>query len=458
MPRKALVGLILAMLLPLAVLLCPGDLSLLSRLALAISAFTILFWTFEPVPIEYTSLLMLLLFPLLGVISFETTFAAFSGKAVWLVFSGMALSLAITETPLGARLARLVLVRIGSYGKLLLSIHLLGVLSALLIPSGVVRILILMPMIISLLKALGEKPGSRTSAALILSLVCSTYYGGTGVLTASVPNMVVFGVMESRNIPIFWGEWGLYLFPVIGLLRVGCCYLLIRLLLPVRPPPVLAAIPTDTPQIPAAVTPAEKKTVGILLLGTLCWASDAFHGIHPATIGLALVLLCYLPGWGPLSPDRLKGVNFPILIYIAAVFAMGYALEKTGFNAHLAGILTGWLDLSEANTLFKLGAITCLTVPFDFLADTAAIAGVLTPFLLDFGASIGLPPLPTALSVAIGTSLVCIPYQSAPWVLAYSFRYVRMGQFILTMTLISTLTLLLLLPLNLLYWRLIGLF
>ena len=245
--------------------------------------------------------------------------------------------------------------------------------------------------------------------------MCSTYYGGTGVLTASVPNMVVFGVMESRNIPIFWGEWGLYLFPVIGLLRVGCCYLLIRLLLPVRPPPVLAAIPTDTPQIPAAVTPAEKKTVGILLLGTLCWASDAFHGIHPRHHRPrpgSPVLPARLGG--PLSPDRLKGVNFPILIYIAAVFAMGYALEKTGFNTHLAGILTGWLDLSEANTLFKLGAITCLTVPFDFLADTAAIAGVLTPFLLDFGASIGLPPLPTALSVAIGTSLVCIPYQSAP--------------------------------------------
>ncbi len=457
MPRKALIGLILAVLIPLIILLYPGELPLPPRLALAISAFTVIFWTFEPVPIEYTSLLMLLLFPLLGVISFETAFAAFSGKAVWLVFSGMALSLAITETPLGARLAKRVLGQIGSYNRLLLGIHILGVLMALLIPSGVVRVLILMPMAISLLKALGEKPGSRVSAALILSLMCSTYYGGTGVLTASVPNMVVFGVMESRNIPIFWGEWALYLFPVIGLLRTGCCYLLIRLLLPVPPAPVRSTNPTDAPEVPLAITPAEKKTGGILLLGILLWATDALHGLHPATVGLGLVLLCYLPGWGPLSPDRLKGVNFPILIYIAAVFAMGYALEETGFNTRLAGVLTGWLDLSEANPLFKLGAITCLTVPFDFLADTAAIAGVLTPLLLDFSAGIGLQPLPTALSVAIGTSLVCIPYQSAPWVLAYSFRYVRMGQLILIMTLVSILTLLLLLPLNLLYWRLIGL-
>jgi di/tricarboxylate transporter len=369
----------------------------------------------------------------------------------------MALSLGITETPLGARLSRLVLGRVGSYGRLLISTYLLGILLALLIPSGVVRVLILMPMMVSLLKALGEKPGSPISAALILSLMCATYYGGTGVLTASVPNMVVFGVMESRNIPVYWGEWAAYLFPVIGLLRTGCCYLLVRLLLPVPVDRVLSAAPADAPEVPRTVTPAEKKIVGILLLGILLWATDALHGVHPAYIGLGLVLLCYLPGWGPLSPDRLRRVNFPILIYVAAVFAMGRAFENTGFNTHLAGILTGWLDLSGAGAHVKLGAITCLTVPFDFLTDTAAIAGVLTPLLLDFGAGIGLAPLPTALSVAIGASLVFIPYQSAPWVLAYSFRYVRMGQFILIMALTSTLTLLLLLPLNLLYWHLIGL-
>ena len=86
-----------------------------------------------------------------------------------------------------------------------------------------------------------------------------------------------------------------------------------------------------------------------------------------------------------------------------------------------------------------------------------SIAAVLGPILLDYAAQMGLPPLPAALSIAIGSSLVFFPYQSAPFVLAYSFRYVRMGQFILLMTLMSVLTLLILVPLNLLYWRLIGL-
>jgi di/tricarboxylate transporter len=482
MSRKQTAGLVLGLLVPLILLLYPGDLDMPARLALALSAFAVLFWTFEPVPIEYTSLLVLVLFPLLRVVPFETAFAAFSGKAVWLVFAGMAFSLGITETPLGARLARLVLGRVGSYSRLVLGLHVLGAGMALAVPSGVVRVLILMPMLVSLLQAMGERPGSRVSAALILSLVCSTYYGGAGVLTGSVPNVVVLGVMESRKVPIYWSQWALYLFPVIGLLRVGCCYLLIRWIFltdgrrsPHSPPG--AGDQATPPSLPhlwgegggksfstaqgegrglSRLTPAEKKVVGILLLGILLWATDALHGIHPAYVGLILVLLCYLPGWGPLPPDRLRGVNFPLLIYIVALFAMGRALEATGVTARLSAFLTGWADLKDSSALLQLGAITWMLVPFDFLMDTAAVAGALTPALLDFGTGLGLKPLPVALSVALGTGVVFIPYQAAPFVVAYSFRHARMGQFVLVMTLISLVTLLLLLPLNLLYWRLIG--
>ena len=453
--NKDRIGILLAFALPLIILLYPADVGLTARLAIALSVFTVVLWTFEPVPIEYSSLLLLLLLPLFGVLPFETAFGAFSGKALWLVFAGMGLSLCITETPLGDRMGRMVLERVTTYPRLILSIHVLGLVSALLIPSGVVRILILMPLLIGLLKSLGEKPGSRVSAALVMSLMCSTYYGGTGVLTASVPNMVVFGVMESRNIPVFWGEWAGYMFPVIGLGRTLCAYALIRILLPVAPGPV--NLLKDLPRVPKSFTVDEKKTLAILILGVVLWSTDAVHGIHPAHIGLGLVLLSFLPGVGPLHPDRLRQINFPLLIYVAAASAMGYAIEHADLSATLASGLTEWLDLSDLAPSVRLGVLTYLVLPFDFFADTAAISAVLAPILLDYSAQTGLPLLPASLSIAIGSSLVFFPYQSAPFVLAYSFRYVRMGQFILLMTLMSILTLILLVPLNLLFWRLIGL-
>ena len=164
MTRSQTIGLILGPVLFLLILLLPSDLSSSARLALALTALTVIFWTFEPVPISYTAIFVLTLFPLLAILPFETAFQGFSGKAVWLVFAGMALSLGITETPLGARLAQYVIGRVDRYGQLVFGLNVLGVAMALLIPSAVVRVLILMPMVVSLLKPWGKPPGSRVSA------------------------------------------------------------------------------------------------------------------------------------------------------------------------------------------------------------------------------------------------------------------------------------------------------
>lgn len=453
MPHSQTIGLILGPVLFLLILLLPGDLIPSARLALALTALTVIFWTFEPVPISYTAIFVLALFPLLDVLPFETAFQGFSGKAVWLVFAGMALSLGITETPLGVRLAQFVLNRVDRYWQLVLGLHILGVAMALLIPSGVVRVLIMMPIVVALLKTLGEVPGSKVSAGLVLSLTCATYYSGTGILTASVPNLVILGVLESRNLSVYWSAWAYYLFPIIGLLRVALLYGLISLLFrPARQPDLSRRPPAD---VPARITRAEKKVLGILIAGMVMWTTDAMHGIHPVYVGLGLVLLCYLPGWGPLPFDTLKKVNFPLLIFISSIFAIGHALEQSGLNRALASAFIPHLQTLDTPTA-QLALMACLAVPFDFLMDTAAVGGVLAPVLLDLGPQLGLSPLPVALSLAIGTGVVFIPYQSAPFIVAYGFRYARMGQFVLVMSLISALTLAVLLPLTLRYWRAIG--
>ncbi|MDA0709796.1 MAG: SLC13 family permease [bacterium] len=446
-------GLFLGLTLPFGLFLLPG-IDLHAQIALSIAAFAIVFWTFEPVPIPYTAIVMLTLYPLLNVLPFEDTFHAFSGKAIWLVFSGMALSLGITETPLGLRLSHLILDRVRSYQQLLFGLHLLGLLMAILIPSGVVRVLILMPMVLGLLKSLGEKPGSRISAAFVLGTVCATYFGGVGILTASVPNLVLLGVLESHGIALFWGQWAYYLFPVMGFLRVGAIYLLVRFLFRPALEPRLSKSP-DFGTPPPHLTPAEKKVLWILLAGVLLWATDVVHGTHPVFIGLGIVLFIYLPVWGPLPFDTIKKVNFPLLLYIAATFTMGAALDHTGLNAHLTAFFTPMLQ-KVSSPIVLMGCITWLALPFDFLMDTAVVAGVLTPLVLDLAEALHLPALPLALSLGIGTGLVSIPYQGAPFVVAYSFGQVQMGQFIRLMVLISLVTLTLLLPLNLLYWRLIG--
>ena len=73
--------------------------------ALGIALFALVFWTTEPVPIELSSLWILLLLPAIGLLSFAQSFAPFASKTIWLIFAGMALSLGLTATGLGDALA-----------------------------------------------------------------------------------------------------------------------------------------------------------------------------------------------------------------------------------------------------------------------------------------------------------------------------------------------------------------
>ena len=145
--------------------------------ALGIALFALLFWTTEPIPIALSSVGVLALIPAVGLLSFEQSLAPFASKTVWLVLAGMALSLGVAKTGLGDALASWLQSRLSQRPFLLLcQLHLIGLVTAFLIPSGVIRVLFLMPIGIALVERLHIRPSPHLKAAVLLSLLCSTYF------------------------------------------------------------------------------------------------------------------------------------------------------------------------------------------------------------------------------------------------------------------------------------------
>ena len=145
---------------------------------LGLAVFALIFWTIEPVPIELSSLWVLLLLPALGLLDFEQSFEPFATKTIWLIFAGMALSLGLTATGLSESLASWTQNRLSTRPFLLLGqLHIAGLVAALLIPSGVVRVLLLMPLGSALSDRMRGGQSGLVRAAILLSLLCSTYFG-----------------------------------------------------------------------------------------------------------------------------------------------------------------------------------------------------------------------------------------------------------------------------------------
>ena len=428
-----------------------------SQRALGIALCALILWSTEPVPIEFSSLVLLLLIPAIGLLSFEESFAPFATKTIWLIFAGMSLSLGLSTTGLGDALASWILGRLSQRVPiLLLQLHLVGLLAAFLIPSGVIRVLLLMPIGISLVTRMGKDPSPNLKAAILLSLLCSTYFGGCGILTGSVPNLVLAGQYEkAQHTPIFWATWLYWMFPVIGLVRTLLSFGIIWLLYgrQLRPDDIRI----EPPSIQTTLTRPQRLSLYILCTGVGLWASDLVHQIQPAYIGLVLVLLFILPRFGPLRAEDLSKVRFTFLFYIAALFTLGKTLEATGFDHLFIEALSQEVKLTEYGWLAKHLGLTLIALPLDFLMDIGAVAGVVTIPLIDLGAIHGIAPLPAAFSVAMATTLAFLPYQSAPFMVAYSFRHLSMRQLVITQSIISGISLLLLCPLNLVYWRWLGL-
>ena len=433
--------------------------------ALGVTLFALIMWTAQPVSVEVSSFAVLLLLPASGLLSFGDTFAPFAGPTIWLVFSGMVLSLLLSETGLGNRLADTALPWLagGSRLRLLTGLHLLGMAAAFLVPSGVVRVLLLMPVGIALCRALDpDRQDTTLPPAVTLSLVCGTYYAGGGVLTGAVPNLVVAGQLESvAGYVVHWGEWLLWMFPVGGGMRMVLSVAVIwglwgRRMQPLSHSPRQSQHPGG-PHPTAALTPAQRTTLILLLLGVALWATDFFHGLAPVFVGLGLVLAATLPRWGPLPAERLRQINFPFLFYIAALFGVGEILDASGVNTRIVQAMIDTLPDAGGHWFGEHLTLTVAALPLDFLMDSAAVAAVVTPSLLAVGLDAGLSALAAAMSVAMATTVAFLPYQAAPFMAALGFGTVRARDLSLAMLLISTLSVLLLCPLNILYWRLLGL-
>lgn len=445
-----------ALLLAAGFLAPPAWLPAPQQRALGITLFALVLWTAQPVPISWTSLAVLLLLPAAGLLDFGQTFAPFAGSTIWLVFSGMVLSLMVSESGLGDRLARASLpVLAGGRLRLLLGLHVLGLAAAFLVPSGVVRVLLLMPVAAALIRALdpdGEDPA--LPPAVTSSILHGTYYGGAGILTGTVPNIIVAGQLEAATgRVVYWGEWLLWMFPVLGALRTLLCVAVIWVLWGRRLRPVRERGPIRV----GAPGPGERRALSLMVLGVALWATDVAHGLPPVFVGLGLVLAAVTPGLGILAPGRLRQVDFPFFFYLAALFGIGAVLDGTGFSGRLLAGVIAFLREAAGGWLDPHLVLTAAAVPLDFLMDIAAVGAVATPGLLEAGSAAGLGPLASALSVAMATTVAFLPYQSAPFMIALGYGTLTPRQLATSMFLISALSLLLLSPLNVLYWHWAGL-
>lgn len=188
---------------------------------LAIAILMAIWWITEIVPLAVTSLLPVVLFPLLGVMDGKDVSAAYFNHVIFLFIGGFLVALAMQRWNLHKRIALKLLIFAGaSPGRILLGFMLATAFLSMWI-SNTATAMMMIPILVSVISKLEESLDKRSiskySIGLLLGVAYSASVGGIATLVGTPPNLSfarIFQIMFPEAPEVSFANWFLFAAPV----------------------------------------------------------------------------------------------------------------------------------------------------------------------------------------------------------------------------------------------------
>ncbi len=386
-------------------------------------------------------------------------FSGFASPAFWLVFGGLIIGAAVDRTGLGGRIARTLVRRFtGGYLATVAGVVTVCLALGFLMPSTMGRLVLLLPIVLALADRLGYLAGSRGRTGLVIATGFGSYLGPVAILPANVPNNVLLGAAQTfHGIQIQYFDWLLIHFPVLGLLKSILLVLVVWRLF--DDTPVRSEDAAAEEVVERSYWSGDEKRLALLLAAALAlWATDAVHGVSPAWISLAAGLICLLPAVGLVPPQTFRD-KVPInpLIYVAGILGVGALVAHSGLGEALAHVVLDNVSMDGEHPAKAFFALSLMTTLLGTVSTMPGIPAILTPIAGDLATASGLPLKTVLMTFVNGFSTVLFPYQVPPLIVLLQLGNIPASAAVRTALVTAFFTIILLLPLNYVWWRIIGL-
>ncbi len=392
---------------------------------------------------------------LLDIASPSTIFSGFSSGAFWLVFGGLVLGVGINVTGLGKRIAALVAARLKrSYAGLIGGLLFSSVLSGFLMPSSLGRVILLVPIAMTIAEQFGLKKGRKGYTGVVSAVVLGSFLPGFAILPANVPNMILTGLSETLyTYSPLYGEYLLLHFPVLGIVKTLLLYIFILKLFPDT-----ISIDSEAKQKHSEGMTRNEKTLALVLLAMLTlWISDFLHHISPAWVAMAGACIVLLPFVNIVTPQLFQQkINFGSLFYIAGILGLGQMIYHTGLGDLLAKQCISIIPFDSATPFLNYMYLSCLSMITGVFTTQPGIPAVLTPLAGELAESTGFSIKVVIMNQMLGVSHPIFPYQVPPLLIGLHMAGVHLLEGFKLCLLLALSAIVLLFPLNYQWWCVLG--
>ncbi len=410
-------------------------------------------WATGAVPEHITAVAFFTVAMLFAIAPPAVVFGGFDSAALWLIFGGLVMGVAVRSTGLGERIAARVARMFGTnYWGVITGVTVVGVALGFVMPSSMGRAILLMPIALGLAARFGFERGSRGHTGVILAAAFGCHVPTFSILPANLPNLVFVGASEKlyHIVPTYGAYLALH-FPILGFLKTAIMIPLIVWLWPDTPRPK----PTESHS--SAMSTDERWLAFLLTVALALWATDFLHHISPAWVSMAVALLLLWPGIALVKGKAFNDqINYGSLFYVAGIMGLGAMVDQSGLGNRLASAILQVLPLAPDHPAMNFASLAAVSTVVSMITTLPGAPTVLTPLAEQMAHASGLPLETVLMSQVLGFSNPILPYESAPLVVAMQLGGERLATAQKLCLLLAVATLLVLLPLDYFWWQLLG--
>ncbi|MBT8061322.1 MAG: SLC13/DASS family transporter [Xanthomonadales bacterium] len=392
-----------------------------AALTAAITVWCATWWIFEPIPIPFTSLLPLALFPLFGILTPAQVGQSYGSPLILLLLGGFMISKAMADSGAHRRIA-LYMVNLfgGGNARALVMGFMVASASLSMWISNTATTLMLLPVALAVL----ENTQRRMAVPLLLGIAYAASIGGMGTPIGTPPNLIFMQVYADRfgDTPSFpqWMAWAL---PVVVVL------------IPIAGLWLTRGLKLDRPvELPKTGRwqPAEVRVLSLFAITALFWITRKapfggwsewldLPGANDASVALIAVVVMALTPNG--SGQRLlrwksaRTIPWGVLILFGGGIAIANAFMESGLADQIAAQLQ---VLSNLPVLLML-LMVALTVTFmTEVTSNTATASLLMPLLAAAALVMEIDPIVLMIPAALSASCAfMLPVATAPNAVIY---------------------------------------
>jgi len=428
----------------------PSNMSEQAWATAGVGMLMVTWWATQVLPIPVTSLIPIVLFPLIGISSVTEATTPYANPIIFLLLGGFIIATALQRWQLHRRLALLVLRIAGSHPHSIIGGFMFASAFLSMWISNTATTIMMLPIAISLaevmLKGQSKELTDKFTICLLLGIAYAASIGGLGTLIGTPPNAMMAAFMEETyGTNIGFANWMSFGLPIICLLLPLAWLLLTRFIFTFDLPHNKDSIEVVNKELESmgSLSAPEKRTAIVFFLIALAWimrpALQQLPGLselNDTTIAIAgAISLFLIPSGDKLKKDtRLldwataMSIPWGILLLFGGGLSLAAMISSSGLAIWLGGVLSVFTNF---HIFILIASIIALVIFLTELTSNTATTATLLPVIGGIATAAYIEPMLLIAPMTLAASCAfMLPVATAPNAIVFSSGKVSIPQMV----------------------------